>query len=207
MTLTDPPVEQHWHDPSCGHCPRCGHDLLPSPFNTYCPRDSIPHWTQDDGWDIPENRNMPETRTEQFSGDLLADSARDGSGERELAAIPDLAGATAHAPQDPQRVVYRVHFPQGQTLTLLPGGPRQTLGRKRPELAAFRRVSERHAEVWVDNDCDFYIRDVGTNERGSMNGTFYNEIRLDHRFEVRVEPGTQVRLADSVYLRFTRDNA
>lgn len=184
MTLTDDSSTRHWHDPACGHCPRCGADLPPAPYNTYCSATTPPHWTQDEEWDIPENR--PEVEA------VPADAPNRGPGDVAPGDVTETLG----------RFVYEVGFPDGSAIILQPGGQREMLGRHVPALAGYVHVSERHAEVWVDADGDFYVRDVGTNGTGSRNGTFIDGVALNPGIEARVNPGARVLLAKKVELAF-----
>lgn len=182
MTADTQAMERHIHDQTCGHCPRCGKDLAIDA--TFCDAKSPAHWSVYDGWDIPENTpTLPEA---------------------EAVPAPEAAPLA-----QPHRVsVYRLVFPNGDELSLVPGGVRRPIGRNLPALAAFRRVTAHHADVWVDPDGDFYIVDVGNEGTGSLNGTFYHDRPLRPvTEEARIEPGDQVRLADAVYIRFVRDDA
>jgi len=187
MTADTVSEERHIHDPGCGHCPRCGEDL-PSEAD-YCDARRPSHWYAYEGWDIPENRADPDP----------------------AAAPPaDEAAPPEPTPQaQPRRMsTYRLVFPNGEELALVPGEARRAIGRSLPALAAFKRVTTHHADVWVDIDGDFYIADIGNQNTGSLNGTFYRDRRLRAvTEEARIEPGDQVRLADAVYIRFVRRDA
>lgn len=88
----------------------------------------------------------------------------------------------------------------GGELTLVPGRT-IVIGRLSEDLANAGslpdNVSGVHASIRCDRTGRIYLRDIGSDGRGSTNGTFVNRTRLQPNIEVQVEPSDEIVLGQA----------
>lgn len=86
---------------------------------------------------------------------------------------------------------------EGRELSLtLAMGETLALGRGMGPIANIctDNISERHADIWV-TDHGLFIEDVGTDGRGSTNGTYVDDTKIIPRQPVSIEPQSTIHLA------------